>query len=237
MPFPRCRRPEIMDQPGLGPARHLRALRGLARINFFSGAARILWPPLAALSRELAPAPLRVLDVASGGGDVLLRLWRKARRAGLSWRLEGCDLSPVAVEHASSRAQSAGTEVRFFVQDVLNGPPLPDADAIICSLFLHHLDEADAVRLLRNLAGVDSESGPRLVLVLDLTRSRTGLLLAHIATRLLTLSDVVHTDGPRSVEAAFTPAESRALAEAAGLHGARIERRWPCRWLLTWRRS
>ena len=42
----RCRRPEVMDQPDLSPARHAGALRGLARINFFSGSAGTLWPPL-----------------------------------------------------------------------------------------------------------------------------------------------------------------------------------------------
>src|SRR6266436_6601208 len=105
MPFLRTRRrrPEIMDQPGLSPARHARALRGLARINFFSGSTRILWRPLAELSRELRP--LRILDVATGGGDLPVRLARKAQRAGLSWRLEGCDKSPIAIEHAQARAE------------------------------------------------------------------------------------------------------------------------------------
>src|SRR5918912_1375115 len=79
----RLLRPEVMDQPGLDPRRHAHALRGLARINFWSGSAGILWPDLAALARETAPRPLRVLDVATGGGDVPIRLWRRARRAGL----------------------------------------------------------------------------------------------------------------------------------------------------------
>ena len=42
----RCRRPEVMDRPGLSPARLAAALRGLARINFFSGGAGTPWPPL-----------------------------------------------------------------------------------------------------------------------------------------------------------------------------------------------
>ncbi len=236
MPFlrQRRRRPEIMDQPDLAPARHHRALRGLARINFFSGSARILWPALVALAREQAPRPLRLLDVAAGAGDVPLRLWRRARRAGLDWDVQGCDLSPVATEHARAAADKAGAAVRFFVHDALDGSPLPACDAAVCSLFLHHLDEDQAVRLLLALAGPPSE--PRLVLVNDLTRSLVGLALAHVATRLLSTSGVVHVDGPRSVEGAFTPSEALALAQRAGLRGATVARRWPCRWLLTWRR-
>ena len=46
MPSLRQRQPEIMDQPDLRPARHVGALHGLARVNFWSGSAGILWPPL-----------------------------------------------------------------------------------------------------------------------------------------------------------------------------------------------
>jgi hypothetical protein len=61
-------------------------------------------------------------------------------------------------------------------------------------------------------------------------------LAAQLGSRVLTTSHVVHVDGPRSVEGAFTRAEALALAERAGLNGARVSRRWPFRWLLTWRR-
>jgi hypothetical protein len=76
----------------------------------------------------------------------------------------------------------------------------------------------------------------RLVLVNDLVRGPAAYALAWLGTRLLTRSPVVHLDGPRSVAAAFTLREARELAERAGLHGARIDRRWPCRYLLAWRR-
>jgi hypothetical protein len=75
------------------------------------------------------------------------------------------------------------------------------------------------------------------VLVNDLRRSRIGLALAHVVTRLLTTSSVVHTDGPLSVRAAFTTQEALALAERAGLTGPTVRRIWPFRWLLTWKRS
>src|SRR5581483_8226293 len=80
----RRRQPEVMDQPGLAPDRHRRALCGLARINGWSGSARLLWPAVRALARE--KGSVRLLDLATGAGDVPLRLWRKARRAGV--RLE-----------------------------------------------------------------------------------------------------------------------------------------------------
>ena len=228
----RRRRPEVIDQPGLSPARHAGALRGLARINFFSGSAGILWPALRGLAREVAPRPLRVLDVATGGGDVPVRLWRRARREGLDLQIEGCDVSPVAVEHARAGAARRGAAVRFFAHDALHDAPPAGYDTAVSSLFLHHLSEEEAVAFLRWLA----ESAGRLVLVNDLARSWAGLALAHVGSRLLSASPVVHADGPRSVESAFTPEEALALAGRAGLRGAAVTRRWPCRYLLTWRR-
>ena len=95
----RRREPEIMDQPDLDRVRHLQALRGLERINFWSRSATTVWGPLAALARQRRPEPVRVLDLATGAGDLPIRLWRLARRAGLNVRIDGCDLSPDAVTY------------------------------------------------------------------------------------------------------------------------------------------
>jgi hypothetical protein len=222
-------RPEVMDQPGLDPGKHRQALHSLRRINFWSGSAGILWPPLAALA-SAAGRPVRVLDVAAGGGDVPIRLWHRARRAGLPITIDGCDVSPVAVEHATRQAERDGAAVSFFVADALAGDLPSGYDAVVCSLFLHHLTEEHAVGLLRRM----SAAAGRLVLVNDLLRSRFGLLLARVVTRLLSRSEVVHVDGPRSVEGAFTIAEAHEMAERAGLGGVTVVRRWPCRFLLSW---
>ena len=224
----RDRQPEVMDQPGLALSEHEQALSGLSRINFFSATAGSYLRPLRGLG-----SPLRVLDIACGGGDVVRRLARYGARHDLGWHVGGCDLSPVAVEHARRSAAAERVAVDYFVHDALATPPPGEYDAIICSLFLHHLDEQPAVRLLELLAGT---SGVRAIFLSDLNRSLLGLGLAHAACRLLSTSPVVHTDGPLSVRAAFTPAEAAAVAEKAGLRGATLRRCWPCRWMLSWRR-
>jgi hypothetical protein len=73
-----------------------------------------------------------------------------------------------------------------------------------------------------------------LLLVNDLERSAVGYYLVKLATRLLSRSKVVWIDGPRSVEGAYSLAEMRALAVQAGLVSAAVERRHPCRMLLSW---
>jgi 2-polyprenyl-3-methyl-5-hydroxy-6-metoxy-1,4-benzoquinol methylase len=234
MPWPfalsqRRREPEVMDQPDLDPHQHRRALRGLQRINALSGSASILWPALRGLARQTA-APLRVLDIATGAGDVPLRLWKRSRRAGLEIQFAGCDQSPTALEYARGQAERHRADIPFFAWEVVNGPLPGGYDVLTCSLFLHHLEEEKVVDLLRRLR----EAARRMVLINDLRRGTDGLLLAYLGTRVLSGSPVVHTDGPLSVRAAFTLPEVRDLARRAGLDGATVARHWPCRFLLSW---
>jgi len=223
--------PELMDDPALPAEEHRRALRGLARLNALSGSVGVLWPEVRKLARELG-RPVRILDVATGSGDVPLGLWKRAERAGLKLDLSACDISPVALGAAEVRTRSAGATVRYFAADALAAPLPSGFDIVTCSLFLHHLPDDRAVTLLGRLAAATE----RLVLVNDLSRSRWNLGLVWCATRLVTRSRVVHVDGPLSVRGAFAPSEAEGLARRAELTGAIVAGRFPCRWLLTWRK-
>jgi 2-polyprenyl-3-methyl-5-hydroxy-6-metoxy-1,4-benzoquinol methylase len=229
----RHREPEWMDQPGLDAQEHARALAGLGRINRLSRSAAILWLRIARLAREQSSSPLRVLDVACGGGDIPVSLARRASRAGLVVRVDGCDVSDEAVRFAQSIAARYGVDVGFFLLNALHDPIPERYDVITCSLFLHHLDQDDAILLLQRMAAATR----RIVLVNDLERTRRGYWLAWVGCRLLTRSPIVWNDGPISVAAAFTGPEARTLAERAGLHGAAVTRHWPERFLLSWSRS
>jgi len=228
----RTRRPERMDDPELDPGRHRAALTGLRRLNRLGGTASAVWrciEPLLAGANARTP-PLRILDLATGGGDLPIALWRRARAGAHAVSISGLDVSPVAIEVARRRARSLGADVAFdrvdVVQDALPAP----VDVVICSLFLHHLDDTDATTLLARAAA----AARRRLVVDDLARSAVGLGLVTVATRVVTRSDVVHHDGPASVRAAFTPAELRGLATQAGLDGVVVRRRPPVHLQLTW---
>lgn len=223
--------PERMDDPDLPADEHRRALAGLARINFVSATAGGFRNPLYRLCKQQPGGVVRVLDVATGGGDVPVRLARWARRQGLPLIIAGCDANPRAVALATAQADRCGIGVHFFIHDVLSCGVPAGYDAILSSLFLHHLSTHQARQVLAGMAAV-----ARLVVVNDLVRSPLAYALAWAGTRVLTRSPVVHADGPLSVRAAFTLPEVRWLAEAAGLAGAVVRRRWPFRFLLTWSR-
>jgi SAM-dependent methyltransferase len=236
-----------MDDPSLATADHLHALSALARINAFSGTAPQLAAAIRRLTADTQPRtrPLEIVDIACGGGDVTMALARRLARAttkpgraaqALALRITGIDLSPRAVAHATARVAQArigdGAEVAFAVRDVV-ADGCPACDVATTSLFLHHLDDADAIRVLQSLAAA-ARIG---VVVSDLLRSRAGLVLAMVGTTVLSRSRVARVDGPLSVRAARTLPEYRALFDRAGLHGAVIRRAWPERAVITWRRE
>jgi SAM-dependent methyltransferase len=226
----RHRQPEIMDAPNLAPARFTETLRGLRRVNIVTRSTALMWPDLEAAVRRCAARPLRVLDVACGGGDVLIALWRRAKRAGLRVELVGCDVSPTAVQFASEAAARAEAPIAFFRHDV-TGDPLPDGfDMVMSTLFLHHLDDKEAIAFLHDAA---AKSHDRLV-IQDLVRSPLSYWFARLGTRVLLLSDICRLDGRTSVEGAFTQEEATSLAREAGLTRAEVVLRLPFRYLIRW---
>ena len=230
----RHRERELMDAPHLDPERHVQALRALARVNRVSMVAARVWRDVLHLSRERRDRgrdkPLRLLDGGCGGGDVMVDVARRARSAGVPLEVHGCDSSPVALEHGRREAERRGVAVDFIARDVI-AEGLPGGYDLVCSsLFHHHLSDEEAVHLLRGMAAAG-----HCVLVQDLLRGTMGYVLARWGLRLLSNSEVAHVDGPRSVRAAFTLSEVRAMAAEAGLVGVVIRRSWPERFVLRWR--
>jgi 2-polyprenyl-3-methyl-5-hydroxy-6-metoxy-1,4-benzoquinol methylase len=220
-----------MDSAELNEGSHALALRGLARINALSLTAGRIWRKVRALSRG-RKAPLRILDVACGGGDVALALKRRAEREGIDVHVEGWDLHPFAVEFANRRSRKLGLDVGFFQHDATQCVFSEHFDLVCSSLFLHHLSNAESEDFLGRL-----DSAGTNVFVQDLLRTRLGYLMAVATTQVVTRSPVVHVDGPRSVRAAFTLQEVHEMTQGAGLTEARIERCWPERFSIAWEGS
>lgn len=237
----RQREPELMDDPGVPSGEHRRALAGLARINALSRASASLWEGVAMVlghrGSERAPgddSSISLLDIATGSGDVALGVAQRAAAMGYRTRVHISDISSEALEAAAERAAQVQVPVTLHRFDArVDAVPLADraVDIAMCSLFLHHLDAADAIRCLREMARV----ARRGVVVNDLVRCRRGLLAARVAGRVVTRSRVVRIDAVRSVRAAWTPQELGELAHAAGMRGARIARVFPWRMMLLWR--
>ena len=110
----RDRQPELMDQPGLDEAVHRQALAGLTRVNAISRTATVLWQGLQTVDALSGGAPLRVLDIGSGGGDVVIGLAQLARRHGVALEVDGCDINATAISHASISARRGSGRIAIL---------------------------------------------------------------------------------------------------------------------------
>lgn len=229
--MPRVLIGELMDDPAIDPAEHAHALRGLSRLNAMSGVARQLYRPLKRLAQRL-DRPISIVDIATGSADVPVALLRKARREGVRFDITACDISPLALETAGRRAQAAGVDLSTKQLDVLEHDP-PQADVIMCALFLHHLRDEE-VRLVLNKM---SRAAREAVLVSDLRRGPWGTVLAAAVPRVVTRSHVVHVDALRSARAALRIGEVGSMTRGiAGGKGWHVRRAFPARMLISWER-
>ncbi len=221
-----------MDDPQLDAGLHLEALRGLARLNLLSGSANVFWPAVAALCKT--GKTVNLLDVATGGGDVIISLGRRAAKSGFNLKMTACDISRRALDFAAEHARRQGLFLETIQLD-LHKDDLPSTgfDLVTCSLFAHHLDPDGVSNLLRKMAAATTA----VVLLQDLKRCTNGLMLAQLAAWLFSRSAVVHNDAGASVHASYTIDEMLALAATAGLDGCTVEERWPCRYLLQWKKT
>jgi SAM-dependent methyltransferase len=208
-----------MDAPGVDVAELEHGLADLRGVNRWLGGASTALGAILPLVRRLKGREVRVLDVATGSGDLPLALSRRAQEAGARVRIVATDLHEGTL--AAARAHTAAdpdVEVRSA-----NALALPFADdefdLAMCHTALHHFEEPDAVRVLRELNRV-ARCG---VVVTDLYRSRPALLGARLlAATVWRRHPVTRHDGPHSVAAAFIPRELEELAAAAGMEGARV---------------
>ncbi|TWT93014.1 methyltransferase domain-containing protein [Neorhodopirellula pilleata] len=228
MPLPRERVDEWMDDPALSPERHRHALSGLRRLNRISGVAGAMFRQLKRLAAATPERPLRILDVASGSGDLPIAWLKAARHSGIPMSVTALDISEVAMQTASESASVSGVQLGTVRRDCLREGLPGGFDVVTCSLFMHHLDPPDVSRLIQEMW----RASERAIVICDLERSRTNLALVAASARLVTRSDVVHFDASASVRGAYTRHEFSKMMNASLGFPVRVRRSFPCRFMV-----
>ena len=227
-----------MDDPDIDAGSHDHALEGLTRLNRISNASAPFRKELLRILRQPpamgADAPLTVLDLATGSGDLVVELerWRRELPDAPPVRWLACDRSTHALGRARDRAAGIDLDLQTFRCDATTDA-LPDCDVVLCSLFLHHLESETATDVLRRMARTARFGG----IVTDLKRSSAGLSLAWLMPRLFTRSRVVHADAVGSVRAAFSTEEFARIVSDAGISNPFIFHSFPERQGVRWRRD
>lgn len=183
----------------------------------FGGCATILYYLEPRLRRG---QPLHVLDLGTGAGDIPRALVTRARHLHCPIQITAVDRQEPILTIAQKRAE-AFPEIHFVQADMLTFDAGVSYDVVMNNLSLHHLEEHDAIRLLRRCRELTHGAA----LVTDLRRSRMAQAAIFAATTLIYREPMTRHDARLSAIRSFSFAELRKLAIAAGWWGFHQSRR------------
>jgi trans-aconitate methyltransferase len=200
--------PELMD--GNCSYEEFRGcLRSLEQVNSWLLGYRPTLAWLRRLSHGLRD-PVHIVDVGSGGGDLLRQIAGWARRRGIAVQLTGIDLNPYAAR-AAAEFTPKELGITCVTGDALLYRPEKPVDIVVSSLTAHHLEDEGIVALLRWM-----ETTAQLGwFINDLERSsRTSQMFGWVA-RVVGWHPFVQHDGPVSFRRAFREEDWVRLLAAA----------------------
>ncbi len=189
--------PELLDH--LPPEQARPNLADLVRINRQFGGHSVLRKTLRQIA-HLPPVPT-FLDVGAASGDsgrVIRELFPRAAITSLDYNATNLEQAPCPK----------------LIADAFHLPFAPASfDYVLCSLFLHHFQNAEVTELLRAFYAV----AKRGLVVCDLERHILPYLFLPATRHLFRWNKITVHDGLKSVRAAFRAQELLRLAEAAGI--------------------
>ncbi|GAA2952930.1 class I SAM-dependent methyltransferase [Microbacterium schleiferi] len=198
---------ELMDDPRCDERMLLRTVRRFGLVNrAVSGWGAIyrsrLRPYLRSRADELREAPVRILDVGCGGGDVTLTLARRARADGFAVEVCGIDPDTRCLSVARSRPSEPGVTFRgAYAADLVEAGE--EFDVVVSNHVLHHLSRDQ----LHELFAHTDALGAELALHNDIARSRTAWGLYSLGILPFAPGTFLFTDGLRSIRRSYTLAE------------------------------
>ncbi|MGB0080909.1 MAG: methyltransferase domain-containing protein [Terracidiphilus sp.] len=176
-------------------------------------------PTLAWLKR-LPPAlrahglrePVHIVDVGSGGGDLLRQIACWARKRGIAVELTGIDLNPYAAR-AAAELTTKEFKITWVTGNAMEYRPEKPADIVVSSLMAHHLEDEEIITLLRWMEATAQVGW----FINDLERSVRSSRMFSLADRFMRWHRFVRHDGPVSFRRAFREDDWARLLMAAEL--------------------
>ena len=200
---------EMMDRPQPVSLELERDLERLRQLNRWFGSYQTI---SRLVRRWIKPdAQMRVVDLATGSGDIPRLLVDYARRIGAQVKIDAVDQQTATLEIAQSLSINY-PEISYHTANILEWDSAYGYDIVLCSLVLHHFSDDDGVKLLRRCR----ELSKGFVLMSDLRR---GFLLqagVYMLTALIFREPMTRFDARLSAKRAFSFAEMCDLAIQAG---------------------
>jgi len=191
--------PELMD--GESSYEEFRdCLRSLEQVNRWLLGYRPTLTWLAGLARSTRDPhePVHIVDVGSGGGDLLRQIAGWAWRRRIAVKLTGIDLNPYAAR-AAAESTPEKLNISWVTGDALVFRPERPVDIVVSSLTAHHLEDDEIIALLRWMEAT-AQTG---WFINDLERSERASRMFGWVAGLVGWHRFVRHDGPVSFRRAF----------------------------------
>jgi 2-polyprenyl-3-methyl-5-hydroxy-6-metoxy-1,4-benzoquinol methylase len=200
---------ELMDRPQPVSDELERDLHNIRQLNRWFGSYRLI---SFFLKDWIRPgARLRVVDLATGSGDIPRLSADYARKVGAEVRIDALDQQAATLEIAKKLSVDYPS-IAFIEANLLEWEPPERYDIVLCTMALHHFSEQDAVCCLRRCR----ELSRKFVLVSDLRRSWFGTVGVRLLTATIFREPMTQHDARLSMVRAFSFFELDRLASRAG---------------------
>jgi len=220
--------PELMDDLEFNDAVIFQTLQELDKINYLLGGNRVTIDALNTVRKkgDFIGKLIHVADLGCGSGEMLKVIAHWAKNLGIGVKLTGIDANPYIINYALKHCGDL-KNAQFYTENILS-PSFKDKtfDIIICTLFLHHFEEATLISLLKQL----SKQASVAIIINDIHRHWLAYYAIAVLTGFFSRSYMVKYDAKLSVRRAFKRANLEKVFKLAGLSNYSIRWKWAFRY-------
>jgi len=211
---------ELLDETNISKKLLFKNLRELDILNRHTGGHTITLKGLKQLVTDHTKT-YHIVDLGCGSGDSLRAIADWACKNNFNVKLTGVDMNANVIDylrkHCSAYPEISGITGDY--QEFLDRNT--SVDIVLCSLFCHHLNENELIKLFNYF----SEKVTTGFVINDLQRNWMTYYSAWLSTRLLNGTILAKNDGPVSVLRGFKVSELKHLLEKANTENYIIQKK------------
>ena len=212
---------ELLDADNIPVEDLYQNLRELDVINALLGGYKMTYSALSKILKK--DKEYTIVDIGSGGGDTLKRIYKWNQSKKYNLKLCGIDLKQTCIDYAVGI--NSNPEIKFICDDYKNiYKHLPKVDIIHACLFCHHLTDKEIIGLIQF-----AQANKSTLIINDLERNAFAHYSIKYLTHFLSKSYLVKNDAPLSVLRGFKTKEWEKLIQESGTKNYTINYKWAFR--------
>lgn len=193
---------EIMDDPNCDQETLYRTYDQFQTINKLLGRWKSIYKQWIKPEIQKLKGEATILDIGSGGGDVISLLHQFTRRDGFNIRYTGIDPDPRAIDYTNQKKWPDGI---YFLSSTSSELVEENRtfDIVISNHLLHHLKPDELLTICNDASALSNQ----LILFNDIERSDVGYTFFSLLSPLLFQNSFISADGITSIKRSYTKKE------------------------------